>query len=350
MEAHHCKYRLKFKKPSGTSRGVLTEKDSYFLVVKDGPRSGIGECGLLKGLSIDDLKTYESKLSEVCNQIDQGLHDLLEFTKDYPSIQFGLEQAFKSLSSRDPFKLFPSDFTEQKEPIAINGLIWMGDEEFMHQQMEERIAGGFRCLKMKVGALDFNTEWQFLKLLRKNYPASKVELRLDANGAFSPTEAIDRLAALAEFEVHSIEQPIAPGQWEQMAQLCRESPIPIALDEELIGLSDVTEKEKMLQMIRPDYIILKPSLLGGFAHSESWIRMADREDIGWWITSALESNIGLNAIAQWTFTLGSKMYQGLGTGTLYTNNFKSPLKIEKGKLYYNPAASWQEHLIENICL
>ena len=349
MEAFHCKYLLNFKTPSGTSRGVLTEKESHFIILKDGDKQGIGECGLLRGLSIDDMDTYVEKLSEICSQINRGLPELLKSAEEYPSIQFGLEQAFLSLHSQDPFVLFPSAFTESNKPIPINGLIWMGEESFLLDQLEEKVNSGFRCIKMKVGALDFDSEIRFLETLRKKYPAGLVELRLDANGAFTADEALEKLKLLSQFHVHSIEQPIAKGQWTKMADLCRSSPIDIALDEELIGVLSVTEKEKLLQTTRPAYIILKPSLVGGFAGSSEWIELAGQLGIGWWITSALESNIGLNAIAQWTFSLGTNMYQGLGTGSLYTNNFESPLKIEQGKLYYDASNQWQENLIEIIC-
>ena len=349
MEAIHCKYLLDFKKPSGTSRGILTEKESHFIILKDKGRVGIGECGLLKGLSIDDTSTYENKLSEVCSQINMGLQPLLESTEKYPSIQFGLEQAFLSLHSDDPYILFPSDFTSSREPISINGLIWMGEESFMLEQLEEKTKAGFNCIKMKVGALDFDTELHFLESLRREYPAKQVELRLDANGAFKADEALEKLEVLSRFSVHSIEQPIEKGQWEQMAQLCRQSPIPIALDEELIGIFSKEDKEALLERIIPQYIILKPSLVGGFEGSGQWIDLANQMGIGWWITSALESNIGLNAIAQWTYSLGTEMYQGLGTGSLYTNNFDSPLIIEQGKLYYDASREWQENLIEDLC-
>ncbi len=349
MEANHCKYLLNFKIPSGTSRGVLTEKESHFIILKEGGNLGIGECGLLKGLSIDDVDTYEEKLSDICSNIHQGLEVLLKETEQYPSIQFGLEQAFLSLRSENPFILYPSEFTASGEPIPINGLIWMGEEDFMLDQLDIKIKTGFKCIKMKVGALDFDTEIRFLETLRQKYPAEQIELRLDANGAFKADEAMEKLKLISQFDIHSIEQPIAKGQWERMAKLCRDSPVKIALDEELIGVFDRNNKEEVLDAIKPDYIILKPSLIGGFAGSQQWIELAGRQDIGWWITSALESNIGLNAIAQWTFYLGTNMYQGLGTGSLYSNNFLSPLKIDQGKLYYDASMYWQDNLIENLC-
>ena len=350
MEAYHCKYTLEFKRPSGTSRGVLTTKDSHFIIIKNGSDYGIGECGLLKGLSIDDTDTYADRLDEICENIEEGLPILLQSTQKYPSIQFGLEQAFLSLQSTDPFLLFPSQFTAAEVSIPINGLIWMGDEDFMLEQLDYRIRSGFDCIKIKIGALDFDTELRFIENLRKRFPPDQVEIRLDANGAFSPGEALPKLEMLSKFQIHSVEQPIAPGQYEAMAEICRSSPIPIALDEELIGIFEAGEKSELLQTIKPQFIILKPSLLGGFAASKAWINLADQNNIGWWITSALESNIGLNAIAQWTYTLGSEMHQGLGTGSLYTNNFDSPLQIENGALYYTTGSQWPSNLVKEICL
>ena len=349
MNASHCKYFLEFKRPSGTSRGILTKKETHFIILEENNKKGIGECGLLRGLSIDDVPGYEDKIFEICDKIHLGLPALLRELKEYPSIQFGLEQAFLSLNSADPFTLFPSSFTKSGSPIPINGLIWMGGEEFLYEQLDSKIEQGFTCIKLKVGALDFMKECRFLEALRNKYPPDKIELRLDANGAFNATEAMDKLQRLSKFYIHSIEQPIAKGQFESMSELCKNSPIPIALDEELIGIFDKTEKLNLLKTIDPAYIILKPSLVGGFRGSLEWINMADELGIGWWITSALESNIGLNAIAQWTFTLGSKMFQGLGTGSLYLNNFDTPLQVMGGNLYYDSSLKWPANLIQNLC-
>lgn len=349
MKAHYCKYVLEFKIPSGTSRGILTTKDSYFIIIREHDRVGIGECGLLKGLSIDDVEDYEEILSEVCEQISVGFNTLSEKYVRYPSIQFGLEQAFLSLEAHDPFLLFPSSFTQGNSGIPINGLIWMGDESFLSEQLVQKTAAGFHCIKMKIGALDFDSELRFIKSLRERYSADQVELRLDANGAFHPAEALEKLELLSQFQIQSIEQPVAPGRPDIMADLCRKSPIPIALDEELIGFFTADKKRSLLQRIRPQYIILKPSLVGGFARSQEWIDLAEELKIGWWVTSALESNIGLNAIAQWTSALNTTMYQGLGTGGLYTNNFKSPLEIRQGMLYYHRGVEWSANIIREIC-
>ncbi len=257
-----------------------------------------------------------------------------------PSIQFGLEQAFLSLESQSPYLLFPSGFTNSNEGIHINGLIWMGSKEFMKTQIREKLEQGFKCIKMKIGAIDFDTEIELLQSIRKEFSSDDIELRVDANGGFTANEALDKLKRLSEYDLHSIEQPIKVNQFEEMARLCETTPLPIALDEELIGVFGVTKKEEILQTIQPQYIILKPSLVGGFKGSMEWIDLADKKEIGWWITSALESNIGLNAIAQWTYTLNSKMPQGLGTGSLFTNNIESPLEVKNGYLQYNTRKNW----------
>ena len=350
MEASYKKYVLNFKRPSGTSRGILSTKETWFLVLKEGKQYGIGECGILRGLSIDDRTDYEDKLKWVCAHINSGLEILLESLVEFPSIQFGLEQAFLSLQSKNPFHLFPSDFTEDEAPIPINGLIWMGGKDFMLQQIQEKLQQGFDCIKMKIGAIDFQTELGLLDAIRKDFGKNDIELRVDANGAFNPQNAMEKLTALAKHDIHSIEQPIAPNQWEYMEQLTQNTPLPIALDEELIGVFDVTQKRKLLQTLKPQYIILKPSLVGGFQGSKEWINLASSLGIGWWVTSALESNIGLNAIAQWTFGLTPKMPQGLGTGSLFTNNFESPLEVANGQLFYRKTVHWQSGLIEHLCI
>ena len=345
IKATYYKYILQFKTPSGTSRGILKTKETWFLYLSKEDKFGVGECGLFRGLSIDDRPDYEDKLKWVCNNIELGLDILLAKTIHFPSIQIGIEQAFLSLQSPSPFKLFVSNFTESNKAIDINGLIWMGDREFMNDQIKEKIAQGFRCLKMKIGAIDFATEVQLLASIRKEFSINDIELRVDANGAFKPSEALEKLKILSNYDLHSIEQPIRQGHYQEMALLCEETPLPIALDEELIGVFDVTKRTKMLQIIKPQYIILKPSLVGGFKESLEWIELAKKSGIGWWVTSALESNIGLNAIAQWTATLKSSMPQGLGTGGLFTNNFDSPLEVYKGGLYYNKNKNWNFNLI-----
>ena len=330
------KHILNFKRPSGTSRGVLTSKETFFLVIEQEDKKGIGECNLFRGLSVDDVPDYKAKLQWVEQHLHLGEEALLKKLVAFPSIQFGVEQVFRSVAASQWYELFPSDFTTGKDAIPINGLIWMGSPDFMKAQIKEKLAQGFRCIKMKIGAIDFEEEYRILKALRNEFSASDIEIRVDANGAFQATEALVYLERLAALQLHSIEQPIRAGQWEAMAELCEQTPLPIALDEELIGVFTSEEKQRLLREIQPQYIILKPSLIGGYRGSEEWITLAETLGIGWWVTSALESNIGLNAIAQWTYTLHSPMPQGLGTGALYTNNLPFPLYVENGQLGFNP--------------
>ena len=340
MTATYQKYILEFKTPSGTSRGVLKTKETWFIFISENGKIGIGECGILRGLSIDDRPDFESKLKWACENIYLGLDKLYEELTQFPSIQFGLETAFRSFSSEDKFEIFPSEFSEGKNSITINGLVWMGDIDFMKQQISEKIEKGFKCIKMKIGAIDFQKEIELLETIRKEFSASEIELRVDANGAFSASEAMEKLTILSEYDIHSIEQPIKQGQIQEMARLCKSTPLPIALDEELIGVFSEAEKNHLIKTIKPQYIILKPSLIGGFKGCESWISVAENNGTDWWITSALESNIGLNAISQYTFTKNVTLPQGLGTGSLYTNNIVSPLQISQGKIWCNSAYAW----------
>ncbi|MGI9551220.1 MAG: o-succinylbenzoate synthase [Aurantibacter sp.] len=349
MKALYKKYKLEFKRPSGTSRGVLKQRETWFLVLREGKKMGIGECGLLKGLSVDDVPGYEQKLKWTCDNISLGKHALRKELKEFPSIQFGLEQAFLSMASPTSFELFPSDFTKNQKSVPINGLVWMGDQGFMQDQIEQKLSEGFRCIKLKIGAIDFEQEISLLSSLRKKYTAEELEIRVDANGAFQIDEALTKLKTLADFELHSIEQPIQQGNLTEMKRLCEATPLPIALDEELIGVFGAIKKEELLRSVRPHYIILKPCLVGGYRGSEEWISLADKYSIGWWVTSALESNIGLNAIAQWTYTLENSMIQGLGTGSLYSNNIGSPLTVKNGHLYYDRTKKWNTNQIEKIC-
>lgn len=344
MKATYHKYVLNFKQPSGTSRGLLKTKETWFIILEENDKKGIGECGILRGLSADDRPDYEEKLKWTCQNIHLGLQKLYSDLVEFPSIQFGLEIAFKSLESDYPFQLFPSNFTRGIDNISINGLIWMGDEAFMKKQIKEKIEAGFTCIKMKIGAIDFQTELNLLKSIRKEFTQDEIELRVDANGAFKYTEALDKLNYLSELNLHSIEQPIKQGQPQEMARLCEETPLPIALDEELIGVFSETKKEELLQTINPQYIIFKPSFIGGWSGSQEWIDLAENQNVGWWITSALESNVGLNAIAQWTYTLRNKLPQGLGTGSLFTNNFDSPLLVKNGTLQYDNSINWNFNL------
>lgn len=347
MKATYQKYMLKFKRPSGTSRGIMTEKETWFIILEENDKKGIGECGILRGLSADDRHDYEEKLKWTCQNIHLGEKALWEALLEFPSIQFGIEMAFQSLKSLTPYLLFPSDFTNNFKSIAINGLVWMGDSSFMKEQIEEKLAQGFHCIKLKIGAIDFQKELELLAFIRSHFSAKQVEIRVDANGAFSFNEVLSKLVQLSKFELHSIEQPIKKGNFDVMKDLCEATPFPIALDEELIGIFKFEEKEKLLQKIKPQYIILKPSFIGGFRGTQEWITLAEKYGIGWWITSALESNIGLNAIAQWTYLQNSFMPQGLGTGALYTNNFDCPLEVYEGQLWYNIAKTWNSSVLQN---
>ena len=347
MTANYFKYILHFKQPSGTSRGVLNDKETWFILLEENGKKGIGECGILRGLSADDRPDYEEKLQWVCDNIHLGEKKLWEELIEFPSIQFGLEMAFLSLKSENPFVLFPSKFTSGEKSIVINGLVWMGDEAFMKQQIEEKIAQGFTCIKLKIGAIDFDKELDLLRFIRANFDEKAIEIRVDANGAFNSNEALFKINQLTGFKLHSIEQPIQKNHTDMMSVLCKNTNLPIALDEELIGVFSFAEKERLLQKIKPQYIVLKPSFIGGFRGTLEWISLANKFNIGWWITSALESNVGLNAIAQFTFLQNNLKPQGIGTGSLYTNNFDCPLTVSDGQLWYDYTKNWDLNLLKN---
>lgn len=332
----HSRY-LHFKKPAGTSRGVYTQRKSWFIHLSstESPeRIGIGECAPLPNLSCDDVPEYEEVLSNACQRfMETGSIDI-EGLRNYPSILFGLETALRQYQANST-ALWDTPFSRSEVGIPINGLIWMGSYKEMIEQVEAKIKAGFRCIKLKIGAIDFEKELNILRIIRQHFTAKEIELRVDANGAFSPFDAMDKLRHLAELDLHSIEQPIRAGQWEEMARLISSTPLPIALDEELIGCNQPEKKAELLTAIQPQYIILKPSLHGGIQGGEEWIKEAEKRQIGWWITSALESNIGLNAIAQWCATFKNPLPQGLGTGALFTDNIDMPLEIRQDCLWYN---------------
>lgn len=335
MKTTQLKYFLDFKKPGGTSRGVLHQKETHFIFLHKNGKTGIGECGMFRGLSADDNPEFEQNLMRV---LDEKKFDL-DALRDHPSITTGVEMALLDINNNGEKKLFQNPFTLGRQAIPINGLIWMGAKADMKKQIIQKIEMGFDCIKMKIGAIDFDQECELLGYIRKEF-GNDIILRVDANGAFAPSEALEKLKRLSDFDLHSIEQPIKAGQWEDMAQLCEVTPLDIALDEELIGVNDPELKKVMLRTIQPQYIILKPSLLGGFTFSEEWISLAQSMGISWWVTSALESNIGLNAIAQWTAQLPYSGHQGLGTGSLFTNNIDSPLTVQDGLLHHLPDGSW----------
>jgi o-succinylbenzoate synthase len=330
MTAKFSSYILNFKHPGGTSRGILHKKETFILEISENGKKGIGECALFRGLSCDDVPEYESKLTWLCENINKDPVFLSSELRAFPSIWFGYEQAVLNLRNGKNL-FFPSPFTEGKSSLKINGLIWMGDASFMQKQIEEKLKDGFDCIKLKIGT-DWKSEKKILTNLREKFPEEQLELRVDANGGFYFNEVKKILKELSDLKIHSIEQPVKAGNWEQMTELCAETPTPIALDEELIGIFDPEEKQKLLAQIQPQYIILKPSLIGGFSGTDEWISYAEHSGIGWWITSALESNIGLNAIVQYAFTKSSTIPQGLGTGGLFTNNFESSLELRGDQL------------------
>jgi len=376
MKANWTKRTLSFKLPAGTSRGVMKIRNVWYITLSENGITGIGECAPLPGLSLDLIDPtlilpydrgenkkkpskqlnspfnrgntrgfekwdniqfiYESKLDAVCQNPKLFINDL-SLLSDFPSIRFGLEMAYLDLKNGGGQSYFGSF-----ENIKINGLIWMGDPDFMMTQLEQKLEEGWQCIKVKIGAIDFDDEIKILQSIRNRFGKNKLELRVDANGAFTKNDVKEKLEQLSKFDLHSIEQPIQPGQWELLSDLCKTSPIPIALDEELIPLIEESKRIEMLGKVKPHYIVLKPSLLGGFSESEKWIKLAKEQNIGWWITSALESNIGLNALSQWTAKMKPQGYQGLGTGQLFTNNIPSPLKVKSGKLSIEKLPIWND--------
>lgn len=330
VKVAYTPYRLKFKQPGGTSRGVLTEKLTFFIRLETSEgQIGYGEIPIFPGLSAETVSDLEEVLKSFT-----GCHEIgwLFENARYSSVIFGLEEAFRSLQSSENM-VFPSVFTEGKESIPINGLIWMGDFSEMMSRVEEKLSLGFTCLKLKIGAIDWKQELELIERVRY-MGGPQLTLRLDANGAFNSSDCLRKLEQLAQYDIHSIEQPIRSGQWEEMREICQKSPIPIALDEELIGLPPGERRNMLLESIKPQYIILKPALCFGFSGAMDWIERAESRGIGWWITSALESSVGLNAIAQFTGELRPKMPQGLGTGSLFSNNFSSPISLINDELRF----------------
>ena len=340
MKASWKKYELHFKRLAKTSRGEHQTRTVWYLFLEKDGITGIGECAPMPGLSPESPQQVEQLLNKICSQPEDYLwhHEL---TEKIPSVHFALETAWFDLHNGGKQQLFSSDFTKGKAGIKINGLVWMGDPEYMQQQIDEKLQAGFGCIKLKIGAINFEDELKIIASLRSTYPSSQLIIRLDANGAFQPMNVMDKLTQLAPLQIHSIEQPIAPGQWPAMALICKESPVPVALDEELIGICAAEDKAKLLDEINPRYLILKPSLHGGLSGCSKWIDLAESRSTKWWITSYLESNIGLNAIAQWAFSKNAKGYQGLGTGALFTNNIPSPLEIRGEELWMNPSKTFR---------
>lgn len=329
------RHDLVFKRPAKTSRETFKTKDTYLLKVgyENEEVFGVGECSPLWTLSVDPRAQYPKQLDWVCEHINDWERFLYsDELFDYPSIQFGLETALLDLQNGGRKIIFPSKFTNGLDQIEINGLIWMGDYNFMAQQIEDKIKLGFNCVKLKIGAIDWEAEKKLLSFIRNRFSAKEIELRVDANGAFPADDALEKLKVLSDLEIHSIEQPIMAGQINKLSALCLNTPVPIALDEELIGIVKKEDKAALLEKVKPQYIILKPSLLGGIKSCNEWIYLAGHYNVGWWITSALEGNVGLNAIAQYTYQTGNKLPQGLGTGQLFEENFNSPLKLINNQL------------------
>ncbi len=336
MRLAYAPYVLKFKSPAGTSRGILNEKLTCLIKLydeSDPTRFGIGEAAVFEGLSPEAGGGYEIKLLELVANVALGRPTDLSA---HSSIQFGFEQAINDFANGCRGIYFPTKFTEGKSEIEINGLVWMGSLDEMLGRLHQKVEAGFRCIKVKIGAIDWEKEVELLSAIRTEYPEKELMIRVDANGGFTSENVMSRLEVLSKFDVHSIEQPIPAGRAEEMGAICRNSPVPVALDEELIGVYEAESKEKLLQTIRPAYIILKPALCGGFQGALEWIQLAGKVNAGWWVTSALESNIGLNAIAQWTAMLGVKGPQGLGTGALFTNNFSTPIALDSDRLHFLP--------------
>ena len=330
------KHELDFIKPAKTSRNVFTKRVIYLIALHDtkSGKTGLGEAAPLSLLSVDDVTDYEpilrKKLEEFCAVGDLREVDLVQ----YPSIRFGIETALLNLKADKAGRMYQTPFTNGEVQIPVNGLVWMNDAETMYKEALAKIAAGFTVIKFKVGALDFDEECRMLERIRSQYSAFQITLRVDANGGFKADEAQEQLQELKRFELHSIEQPIATRQWDDMAKLCVESPVDIALDEELIGTDTGAEAAKMLRHIKPQYLILKPNLIGGVSKADEWIGHAHKLDINWWATSALESNVGLNAIAQWVSTYPVKLHQGLGTGGLFMNNLETHLQLSEGQMSY----------------
>ncbi|WP_109674966.1 o-succinylbenzoate synthase [Dyadobacter jejuensis] len=346
-------YTLNFKKQAGTSRGVLTEKNIHFIRVEDTELPGVygyGECGPLPGLSVDDRPDFADQLKAVCDDFNAMDLEVFPFNlpiilnqvipEELPSVRFGIETALLDIMNGGRRVVYDNAFSKGEKGILMNGLIWMGPFEDMLTQAHEKLEAGYTTIKMKIGAIDFDQECALLEKIRARYSPEQITLRVDANGAFDEATVFERLERLSAYDIHSIEQPIKSGQPELMHRVCDSSPVPVALDEELIGIFDYRKKFDLLKKVKPPFIILKPSLLGGFQQTAEWIEIAGRLGIDWWVTSALESNVGLNAIAQFTAQYGNGLPQGLGTGQLYTNNIDASLVVRKGHLYSDLSTSW----------
>lgn len=340
MHCHYKKYTLNFIKPGGTSRGVLKTKDTYFIFLEENGKTAIGECNRFINLSYDDKDNYEEILNKVCRDLPEKKEAILTELREWPSIYFGVEMLLKDWRNGSQRILFPEVFKNGAFSVPINGLIWMGEDSDMREQIDKKLAEGCNSIKLKIGALDFERELALIQYIRKKHNKEEVEIRLDANGAYSYEEALEKLAILEKYGINYIEQPIAKGDWESMHKLIKNTSIKIALDEELIGIINETERQELIDTIQPDLLILKPALIGGFSGSEDWKKRIRENGGDWIVTSALESNIGLNAIAQYVAKDSSDFSQGLGTGQLFSNNFPSPYEVKNNHIYYKKDQDW----------
>lgn len=346
LKASWKKLKLQFRFLAKTSRDELNTKSVYFLKLQDqNGRKGIGECSFIPGLSLEQSNDYENHLNDLCKKPQEFISEP-DLLTTLPSLRFGLESALKDLDTKGNITYFDNCFSRGEQGIPINGLVWMGSKREMFDRVRTKINEGYKCVKLKIGGIDWSDELEILKYIRSHYSKEDIQIRVDANGAFERKNVHSRLEALSKLNIHSIEQPIKVGQFELLQELCLNSEIPIALDEELIALTDKKSRKELLEVVKPQYLVLKPSLLGGWKSCEDWIDLAESAGADFWITSALESNVGLSAIAQWTAELKpGHIYQGLGTGQLYSNNLPSPLYIENGKLFSDPNRAWDLTLI-----
>lgn len=386
VEALIYHYQLHFKEPAMTSRGTYLNHDVWYLVLQDLERGywAVGECAPLPDLSPEYMQYRHSALSGaelseervaesygllVAQEFAHFLHNWRQLSGDarnldtqvpiqdllcdvdpwLSAIRFALETVYQQWSqcvaldqqhhsserSTSSWELWPNAFSAGSEGITINGLIWMGNFEQMSARITAKLEQGYHCVKLKIGAIDFERELDLLSQIRERFTKEQLELRVDANGAFKPHEAMRKLELLSAFDLHSIEQPIKAGQWSALRELCESSPLPIALDEELIGVKRREDRQRLLDAIYPQYIVLKPTLHGGLCGTLEWIEEAQQRDIGYWLTSALESNVGLNALSQWLAQYEHPLPQGLGTGQLYTNNLPIPLSLKGDQLWLN---------------
>lgn len=352
LQASYTKRTFHFSFNARTSRGAIKQRDSWFLKIYDSANPevfGIGEAAPVGGLSREKPGDVHDQFEAVVEKINKqdklpatgslkDIHSAFDSLNLSSSVYLAVETAFLDYFNGGKRIIFDNDFHKGK-PLEINGLVWMGGLDFMLQQVSIKVDDGFTCIKLKIGGLNFEKELDILQFVRRKYFRDQITIRLDANGAFKADQALNKLVGLSTYDIHSIEQPIKPGS-PFLAELCQKTPIPIALDEELTGIQTRKEKEELLDRIKPQYLVLKPTLHGGFLGCAEWIEVADARKIGWWLTSSMESNLGLNALAQFASQYSNPLPQGLGTGMIFKDNIPSPLEVKKGKLIWNSKESW----------